>query len=78
MDNGDVFNGDAPVLVEVPKMTAGKCGSEVGDDAVGETESMDNAFEELDCFLCGSRDKRFVLDSLEELVDGNVYVSETT
>ena len=57
---------------------AGKRGSKVGDDAIGETESMDNAFEELDCFLCGSRDKRFVLDPLGELVDGDVDIPEST
>ena len=38
---------------------------------------MDNAFEELDCFLSSSRDKRFVLDPLGELVDGHVHILET-
>ena len=78
MGNRDVFDRDASIFVEVPKMMAGKRGSEVGDDAVGETESMDNAFQELDCFLCGSRDKRFVLDPLGELVDGDVDIPEST
>ena len=78
MGNGDVFNEDAPVFAEVPKMVASKRGSKVGDDAVRETESMDNVFEELDCFLCGSRDKRFVLDPLGEFVDGDIDVPETT
>ena len=78
MGNGDVFNGDAPVFAEVPKMMAGKRGSEVGDDAIRETESMDNIFEELDCFLCSSRDERFILDPLGEHVDGDIHVPETT
>ena len=47
-------NGDATVFAEVPKVMAGKCSSEVGDDAIWETESMDEVFEELDCFLCSS------------------------
>ena len=57
---------------------ASKCSFEVGDDAVRETKSVDDIFEELDCFLCSSRDKRFILDPLGELVDGDVHVLETT
>ena len=57
---------------------ASKCSSEVGDDAVRETKSMDDIFEELDCFLCSSRDERFILNPLGELVDGDVYVPEAT
>jgi len=55
-----------------------ECGSKVGDNAIRETESVDDILEELDCFLCSCRDKRFVFDPLGELVDGNVHVSETT
>ena len=54
MSNGDVFDGDAMVFAEVPELMASKCSSEVVDDAVWETESMDDVFEELDCFLCSS------------------------
>ena len=54
MSNGNVFNGDAPVFTEVPKMMAGKRGSEVGDNAVRETEPVYNIFKEVDCFLCSS------------------------
>ena len=78
MDNGDVFDEDAMVFVEVPKVMASKCSSEVGDDAVRETESVDDVFEELDCFLYSSRDERFILDPLGELVDGDVYIPKTT
>ena len=48
------------------------------DNAVGETESVDDIFKKLDCLLCSSRDKWFVLDPLGELVDGDIYVLETT
>ena len=78
MGNRDIFNGDASVFVEVPKVMARKHSSEVGDDAIRETKSVDDIFEELDCFLCSSRDKRFILDPLGELVDGDVYVPKTT
>ena len=54
MSNGNVFNRDAPFFAEVPKMMAGKRGSEVGDDAVRETEPMYDIFKEVDCFLCSS------------------------
>ena len=54
MGNEDVFDRDASVFAEVPKMMASKCSSEVGDDAVRKTESVDNIFKELDCFLSGS------------------------
>ena len=54
MSNEDVFDGDVMVFIEVPKVMASKCSSEVGDDAVRQTESVDNIFEELDCFFCGS------------------------
>ena len=57
---------------------ASKCSSEGGDDAVRETESVDDIFEELDCFLCGSRDERFILNPLGELINGDVYVPEAT
>ena len=78
MGNGDVFDGDAPVFVEIPKVMASECSSEVGNDAVWETESVDDIFEEPDCFLCSSRDEWFILDPLGELVDGDVFVLETT
>ena len=59
-------------------MMTSKCSSEVGDNAVRETESMDDVFEELDCLFCGSRNKAFVFDPLGELVNGDVHVLETT
>ena len=78
MGNRDVFDGDASVFVEVPKVMANKRSSKVGDNAVWETEFVDDIFEELNCFLCGSRDERFILDPLGELVDGDIYVPKTT
>ena len=55
MGNGDVFDGDASVFAEVPKMMASKRSSKVGDNVVRETESVDDIFEELDCFLCSGQ-----------------------
>ena len=78
MGNRDAFDGDASVFIEVPKMVTSECSFEVGDDAVWETESVDDIFKELDCFLCSRRDVRFILDPLGELIDGDVYVLETT
>ena len=78
MGNRDVFNGDALVFVEIPKMVTSECSSEVDDNAVQETESMDDIFEELDCLLCNSRNQRLVFDPLGELVNGDVHVPETT
>ena len=77
MGNGDVFDGDASVFAEVPKMVTSECSSEVGDNAVRETESMDDIFEVLDCLLCSSQNKRLVFDPLGELVNSNVYVLKT-
>ena len=78
MGNGDIFDRDASVFVEVPKMMTSECSFEVDDNAIRETESVDDIFEELDCFLCSSQDERFILDPLGELVDGNVYVPKIT
>ena len=78
MGNGDVFDGDAPVFVEVPKMMTSECSSEVGDNVVREAKSMDDIFEVLDYLLCSSRDKRFVFNPLGELVNGDIHVPETT
>ena len=78
MGNGDVFDRDASVFAEVPKVMASKCSFKVGDNAVRETESVDDIFEELDCFLCSSRDERFILNPLGEFVDGDIDVPETT
>ena len=78
MSNGNVFNKDASVFAEVPKMMAGKSYPEVGDDAVRETVSVYDIFKELDCFLCSSRNERFVLDPLGELINGDVHILETS
>ena len=78
MGNGDVFDGDASVFAEVSKMVPSECSSEVGDNAIRETESMDDIFEELDYLLSSRRNKSFVFDPLGELVTGDVHVSETT
>ena len=78
MGNVDVFDGDASVFVEVPKVMASKCSSEVGDDAVRETESVDDIFKELNCFLCSGRNKRFLFDPLGELINGDVHIPKTT
>ena len=45
MGNKDVFDRDASVFIEDPKMMTSKCSSEVGDNAVREIESMDDTFE---------------------------------
>ena len=45
MGNRDEFDRDASVFVEVPKMMTSECSSEVGDNAVQETESVDDIFE---------------------------------
>ena len=78
MGNGDVFYGDALVFAEVPKVMASKHSSEVDDNAVWETESVNDIFKEPNCFLCSSRDERFILDPLGELVDGDVHILEIT
>ena len=72
MSNGDIFNGHRPVFAEVPKMMASKRGSEVGDDAIRETEPVYDIFKELDYFLCSSRDERFILNPLGELINGDI------
>ena len=54
MGDGDVFNGDAPVFAEVPKVMASKRSSKVGDDAVRDTKSVYDIFKELDYFLSSS------------------------
>ena len=59
-------------------MMTSECSFEVGDNVVRETESVDDIFEELDCLLSSSRDKRLVFDPLGELVNGNVHVPKTT
>ena len=64
MGNRDIFDGDALVFAEVPKMVPSECSSEVGDNAIQETKSVDDIFEELDCLLCSSRNKRLVFDPL--------------
>ena len=74
MGNRDVFDGDASVFVEIPKMMTSECTFEVSDNVVRETKYVDDIFEELDCLLCSSRNKRLVFDPLGELVDGDVYV----
>ena len=75
--NKDIFDGDASVFVEVPKMVTSECSFKVGDNVVRETESMDDIFEELDCLLYSGRNKRLVFDALGELVNGDVYVPKT-
>ena len=78
MGNRDIFDGDASVFAEVPKMVTSECSSEVSDNAIWETESMDDIFEELNCLLCSSQNKQLVFDPLGELVNGDVCVLKTT
>ena len=78
MGNGDIFDGDATVFAEVLEVMASKRSSEVGDDAVWETESVYDVFKELNCFLSSGYDEWFVLDPLGELIDGDVHVPETS
>ena len=54
MGNRDIFDGDAAVFAEVPEVMASKRSSEIGDDAVRETESVYDVFKELNYFLCSS------------------------
>ena len=77
MGNRDVFDGDALVFAEVPKMVPSECSSKVSDNTIWEIESMDDIFEELDCLLCSGRDKRLVFDPLGEFVNGDAYVPKT-
>ena len=78
MGNRNIFDRDASVFIEVPNMVPSECRFEVSDNAVQETQSMDDIFEELDCVLCSGQNKRFVFDPLGELVDGDVHVPKTT
>ena len=78
MGNRNIFNRDAPVFAEVPKMMAGKSCPEVGDDAVQETESVYDVLKELDCFFSSSCDEWFVLDPLGEFIDGDLDIPEST
>ena len=78
MSNRDVFDEDASIFTEVPKMMTSECSFEVGDNVVRETEFVDDIFKELDCLLCGSQNKQFVFNPLGELVDGDVHISETS
>ena len=77
MGNRNIFDRDATVFAEVPEVMASKCSFEVGDDAIWETKSVDDIFEELNCFLCSSQDERFIFNPLGELVDGDVYIPKT-
>jgi hypothetical protein len=77
MGNRDVFDRDALVFTKVSKMVTSECSTEVSDNVVRETESMDDIFEELDCLLCSGRNKRPVFDPLGELVNGDIYVLKT-
>ena len=51
MGNRDVFDRDALVFIEVPKMMTSECSSKVSDNVVRETESMDDILKELDCLF---------------------------
>ena len=51
MSNGDVFDRDAPVFAEVPKVMASKRSSKVGDDAVRDTKFVYDFIKEFDCFF---------------------------
>ena len=78
MGNRDVFDRDASVFTEVTKMMTNECSFKVDDNAIRETESMDDIFVELDCLLCNGRNKQLVFDPLGELVNGDAYVPKTT
>ena len=78
MGNRDIFDRDASVFAKVPKMVPSECSSKVSDNAIRETESVIDIFEELDCLLFSGQNKRLVFDTLGELINGDVYVPKTT
>ena len=47
MGNRNIFDGDATVFVEVLEVMSSKRSSEISDDAVWQTKSMDDIFKEL-------------------------------
>ena len=67
MGNGDVFDGDASVFIEVPKMMASKRSSEVGDNAVWETKSMDDVSKSSIAFFAVAETSGLYLIHLENL-----------
>ena len=73
-----ILNGYAPILVEIPEVTAGKCRTKVGDDTIWQPKPMDDVVEEFRCFLCCRLDERLVLDPLKEFVNSDINPSEFT
>lgn len=57
----DVFDEDTLVFVEFLEIVACKVGSEIFDDAVQDTEAVNNLLEELGRFLSGGADQWLVL-----------------
>ena len=72
-----ILNGYAPILIEIPKVTADKCRTKVGDDTIRQPKPMDDVVEEFRCFLCCRLDERLVLDLLGEFVISNINPSES-
>ena len=48
------------------------------DDVVCQAKLMDGVIKQLSCLLCCSLNKGFILDSLGELIDADVYLAESS
>jgi hypothetical protein len=64
------------VVAEVEEFLPGELGAIVGEDRVGNAETVDDVNEERDCLLGADVDDKSGLDPLRELVDRYEKVSE--
>ena len=78
MGNGDVFDGDAPVIVDVPKVMASKHSSRSMMMLFGRLNLWMISSKSSTTFFTVAETKRFVFDPLEELVNSDIHISETT
>jgi hypothetical protein len=64
-----MLDREASFVTKILEVAAGKCGSQVGDDAIWQGEPVDDVIKQLDCLICSSLNEGFVLDPLGELVN---------
>ena len=78
LSHRDVLDKNRSIIAEILDVTSSKGGSQVGDDCVWQTKTMEDLFEEVSGFFRRADNERIVLNPFGELVNGNIYPPETT
>jgi hypothetical protein len=78
MSNRRIADSDAKIFTVSLECAAGELGPIVGDDPIWDPKLVEDGLDKLDCGLLVHLDHRGCFRPLGELVDGDVYILESS